>query len=639
MCGIFGWVKNNEPHAGSSIAAFKNSLEMLTHRGPDDEGSWLSPSQKILLGHRRLKILDLSDDASQPMVDAQNKYVVIFNGEIYNFKALRVRLEGMGYSFKSTSDTEVLLYLLIHFGVEEGVKLLDGMFGGAFHNIESGEIWIFRDHLGQKPIYYYLGCDEFIFSSELGPLLSVSGINWVLDRDNFFKYLLMGYYALNQTPIVGIKKLLPGTLLKYSSKQAAVSRWWGPSIPLTPKVTDELSIESFENVFDESCALASTCDVSAGIFLSGGIDSTIVASSLKRVGVDFPIFHVSMADREFDESEKVKFVAKHLDIKNVISIEMNEDLTLNGFEELINKIDEPHGDPGFINAFCLSREAKKNISVAIGGDGADELLAGYLPFKALSIVGLASLCPKAIGVTVSTLLNLAPNNQGYINTVFKIKSVLAGCGVKNNEVLHRWLSAIAEMDAKRLMPQNYKNALELPITKELNLSSIMGSDNLNNFLIYYQNVFLPEFVCHHTDRAGMMNGLEIRSPFLTKSMIEYCNSLPANMKIRNGKLKWILKEVLRKRGFPEYFINQKKQGFTLPLARYLKSSLRRHVDILMQNLDLFEGLINEEEVRRLVLAHFSESENNYRIIYNLLMFSCWKKRYPNLRFNNDVNHE
>lgn len=637
MCGFFGWLCGNRVLSEKELGESRAALRTLAHRGPDGEADW--HDEKIFLGHRRLVIIDKSAAANQPFSDPSGRYILVFNGEIYNYVELRASLTKAGIVFQTQSDTEVLLHVLVSSGVNEGLRLLDGMFAGALYDRETGSLHIFRDHLGQKPLYYFWGDGELLIASELRAILSLPTRDWRIDRDAFRRYVAASYYPWHYTPVEGIRKLLPGTVGAYVNGTFSVSRWWD-SVPGNSEmeISDAQALDDFEDVFDSACGVTMRSDVPVGLFLSGGIDSSLIASSCKKLGFDLATYHVSMSEADYDESSKALRVARHLGITRETQIDMNPQRTMESFGEIMERMDEPHGDPGYINAYRLSKESRPEITVALAGDGADELFAGYLPFKAIRYAPPPNLLPTPLVEAMIWGLGQFPSSDTYLGFNMKLRAFLQGLLAKNSPMIGLWLATAPPQELSALLSAGGRdffdpNSSENVFMPDKTLDAQM--DGLNRFnaqLYFYQKIFLPEFVCHHTDRAGMLNGLEIRSPFLTKRVIEFANRLPARFKMRGGGLKWALKEVLKRRGFPEDIVSQKKQGFTLPVARFLKGGMKNYVDDLLNNVDAFAGEISATDLNRLVDEHLQGRHNHYRLIYNLIVFLAWRKRHPQLRF-------
>jgi len=636
MCGFFGWLSLQDDLSQHQRSLCVRSLTTLIHRGPDSEGQW--NGDRIYLGHRRLSIIDLSDDAAQPMMDDTGRYVLVFNGEIYNYIELRAELESLGEKFHSNSDTEVLLIAFRRWG-KAALTRLNGMFSGAFFDKVKHQLFLFRDNLGQKPLYFCGQSDRFLFASELRALLDIDDRNWFIDRHSFRSYLANGYYHLDTTPIVGIKKLLPGCWIEVDQAGIREGVWWRstPGDGLCDMSLDE-GVYKFDHLFKSSCELALRSDVPVGIFLSGGIDSTLVLDTCLSLKPNINAFTISMGESDYDESKKALNIVKNSASVNHLIFKLNDEAVKDEVVNFLCDMDEPHGDPGFVNALFLSRMVKEYVAVALSGDGADELFYGYLPFKGLSIEPFVQALP-GIKLLKSFINQLHPGD-GYAGLLFKARAYLQAFPSASNLKIPFWLATLSAEELTMLLP-NSKNEFNRFNEKESQFKDIAYLlSNMNNhtsaqkMAYYYQQVFLPEFICHHTDRAAMQHSLEVRSPFLSPELITFANSLPDSLKNNRFELKHILRESLRRRGYSKLISNQAKQGFTFPIARWLKTSLRPLVDDLGDASDWTGGEVDKEYVSLLCQDHLSGRANNFRIIYNLIVFYAWRKRYPKLEFSN-----
>ncbi|MBH76602.1 MAG: asparagine synthase (glutamine-hydrolyzing), partial [Dehalococcoidia bacterium] len=335
----------------------------------------------MYMGHQRLSIIDLSDAAAQPF-QGDERFTLSFNGEIYNYLELRHELASEGRSFYTDSDTEVLLNVLAAWGTA-GLRRLDGMFAGALHDQRTGEHLLFRDPLGQKPLYVHAYDGGIVYGSELRSLLSLPQFSWQLDREAFRSFIAHSYYPWRATPISGVEKLLPGCLIRVQGTSVSHERWW-ESVPGSEPLDlsfDEATSE-FERLFERSCRISMRSDVPVGVFLSGGLDSSLVLDTCQRIAPDVQAFSVSMADEDYDESKKAAIAAAHVGVRQH-SISLDEGTLLESFSALMKSLDEPHGDPGYVNTYFLSQACRPHITVALAGDGADELFAGYAPFKGI----------------------------------------------------------------------------------------------------------------------------------------------------------------------------------------------------------------------------------------------------------------
>lgn len=630
MCGLFGWV-SYERHLGSSeIAAAQQAVASLNHRGPDARGEWID--DLVYMGHRRLSIIDISEESNQPFHDQTGRYVLSYNGEVYNYVELRKELEAQGYRFRTQSDTEVVLVALIAWG-ETALRRFDGMFALAFHDRHTRTHLIARDPLGQKPMYYAGGPAGVIYASELGSLLKLNyaeSWGWTrrLDRSAFRTYLMFGYYPRDMTPVSGIKKLLPGTVMRIESGQIVQTRYWDsvPGDGISPRSMND-AIDEFDELFDRSCHQSMRSDVPYGVFLSGGIDSSLVVQSCQSVNSVIQSYCLAMSEADFDESQKASAVARHLGLANARTFVMDERAVRDGIADCFARMDEPHGDPGLVNAYVLSRAARPFITVALAGDGGDELFAGYAPFAGLAGVSLFDAMPDSIIDGLRRAARLVPGGDGYVDLRFKLNAYLQGFPAADCDRFALWLSALPRDEFHRATGESVEALFAF--VRDL-MMPVAGRSRQQQLLYFYQKVFLPEFVCLHTDRAAMWNSLEVRSPFLSVPLIEFANRLSDSIRMPRGTLKAVPKASLLRRGLPSRIVHQRKQGFTFPLARWLKNDLRSVMDDLLDPAGFDRGLIGMDVVASLRTGHLAGHNNNYRALYNLMAFQAWRRRFPSV---------
>ncbi len=638
MCGLFGWFKfeNNNELSDEEINQARLATSSLKHRGPDDFGEWIKPN--LYMGHQRLKILDLSQKAAQPFLSSDNRYVLSYNGEIYNFIELREELETQGFTFRTDSDTEVFLNAFIAWGPEAFIKM-EGMFAAAIHDTKTSEHYLVRDHLGQKPLYYHPYDDGIAYASELRALMELKNFKWELDKDNFVRFLMASYYGGDKSPLKNVYKLLPGHFIKVKDNEVELKLYWD-SIPGDQLLGVEIeeAVTQFETLFERACKMCMRSDVPYGVLLSGGIDSSMSLRSSLQVNPNVDAFSVGMSEKDYDESDKARQVANHLGVHRHKIFEMNEETVTIEIENFLSNIDEPNGDPAFINMLFLSESCKKDITVAISGDGGDELFAGYITFAGLKFVRLFEVLPRFIQSYLGPLAEIfIPSSDTYLG--LQLKAIAYFQGFPSSRIMRYplWLSTLSLKDISKLCPKQPKEFFEASgvngtiFDYEGTIMEKMKGKTLTQQLLYfYQKVFLPEFICLHTDRASMQASFEIRSPFLTRSIIEFANSLPDNIKLGKNNLKRILKATVDRWSFPTKIVNQKKQGFALPVARWLKTELKPRLDKLTQDETLNE-LMDKKFLNQLIADHLDGKKNNYRILFNLIVFSAWKNKFPQVR--------
>jgi asparagine synthase (glutamine-hydrolysing) len=588
------------------------------------------------LGHNRLSIIDLSDQANQPFLDEDCRYVLVFNGEIYNYLELRSKLVELGVRFRTNSDTEVVLRSFIQYGPDAFLKF-DGMFAIVLFDKREEKLYLVRDFLGQKPLYFYDSPTDLIFSSELRGILALPDFNWRFDRENIYRFLFNSCFMGDTTPVMGVKKLLPGHYCVKDRQGTVIHKYWD-SVP-GEKVAKMDVVEArlqFEELFDHSCKISMRSDVPSGIFLSGGMDSTLVLDKCSQINPEISAFTVQMAEKDFDESAKADEVCRHLKISRIKKYLMNAEALERSIDSYLDFLDEPHGDPGFVNAYFLAQSCCKEIKVGLAGDGADELFAGYIPFKIISQAGVFNgLGRRSIEGLEKVVQKVVPSDDRYMGMQFKILSFLDGFPSTAMTRLPLWLGAAPPETLSLLCPQGPKGFFVRSGDRGTLLDNIcetlgplQGRSNIDIGLYFYQKFFLPEYVCMHTDRAAMQHGLEVRSPFLSLALIEFSNQLPTFFKISNNQLKWLLRDSLRRKNYMPTIYRQKKQGFTFPIARWMRTVMRARLEKALSGDRKIFSLIDRDYVDMLLKQHFGNQRNNYRILFNLLTLSSWLEKYP-----------
>ncbi|MGN7610909.1 asparagine synthase (glutamine-hydrolyzing) [Magnetococcales bacterium HHB-1] len=633
MCGLIGHVCFSHHRLSSEQRDhLRQARDTLAHRGPDAAGEWWN--EQVYMGHRRLSILDLSSAGTQPLSDED--YILTFNGEIYNYLELRQELKTLGYHFKTNTDTEVMLKAL-QLWKEAALPRFDGMFAAALHDKKADRHLLMRDPLGQKPLYYTLNEQGLTYASEPRALLNLPDYTWHLDHAAFHRYLLNGYYARHETPLEEMKKLLPGHILIYDRKKndVVIEQYWD-SIPGKDPldIKEEEALDQFEALFQDACTIAQRADVPSGVFLSGGVDSTLIAATCRQLNPELQTFCVAMGEKDFDESAKADLVNQHLNIAHAHTFTMDDREIQRSMHDFFLTLDEPHGDPGFVNAFFLARSAKSAITVALSGDGGDELFAGYAPFLGLTPEKLIRYFPASLWPLLKKLIPvLIPANDRYLGLQFKMLAYSQGFPASPQHRFPLWLASIPLTELGKLVPDIPHTSLSSSDIQgafgemETLLAPLNDSSRLQQLAYYYQKSFLPDFVCQHTDRASMQFALETRSPFLSPKLIEFANRLPDHLKLRGNTLKYLLRQSCRRRGLPESIYHQKKQGFTFPLARWLKTHLRETMIQALAPEQWPEGLVDRDYIQHLKQQHLSGTRNNYRILYNLIVFQKWYQRY------------
>lgn len=614
MCGLLGLIDYTK---STDEDTFIEMLSCIEKRGPDSEGinSFSQDSCSVLLGHRRLAIQDLSNHGHQPM--KYDNLVTIYNGEVYNFKEIQQELLAEGYFFDSDSDTEVILKAFHCWGIKS-VNKFRGMFAFVIYDIDKQEITIFRDRVGVKPLYYSNTESNFIFSSELEPLLKFPSFDRSLDFEAVSSYLQFGYIHAPKSIFGAAKKLLPGHYLKFNidSKKLDIKCYWNVTDYFEDKfnasnitaITDEL-----ESIIVESFNLRMISDVPVGTFLSGGVDSSLVTAVLQKYS-NMPIntFTIGFEDKNYDESSYAKAIADHLGTNHTEYICKKED-ALEIIKELPKIFDEPFADSSAIPTTLVSKLAKEKVSVILSGDGGDELFCGYSSytlmdkrFTSISKIPFKNSIKKLLDFIPFPLVLLNGINENLYTKFMKFRNILEHDDIANAFKVSNSVFCKEEID--KLISQEYF----------FNEDSISHVSTLEKMMISDFKGYLPDDLLVKVDRATMSVSLEGREPLLDHKIIEFAAGMPISLK----KNKTILKDIL-KRYVPEELFLRKKQGFGIPINSWLRDDLKYLLDqYLNENIVKEYGIFDYKYVADL-LDMFYKGKNDDRKIWTLLMFQMW----------------
>ena len=575
MCGIAGFVA---PRGEAGRDVLERMTRSLAHRGPDAEGYFLDPEWGVHLGHRRLSIVDLSGGA-QPMATTDQALVIVFNGEIYNHSELKAELQSKGCRFQTDhSDTEVLLEGYREWG--EGIlERLNGMFAFAIYDKVHGKLFIARDRFGKKPLYWFQLDGVFAFASELTALMRHPVSPRSESPIALKKYFAYGYIPAPHSVIDGIQKLPGGWCgtLDLANGRWSMRKWWefrlepeSSATQVTPDQCNRWAGELLE-VLDRAVKRRLMSDVPLGVFLSGGIDSSAVAALAARhlPAGRLRTFSVGFTDPSFDELPYAREAAAFIG-----SVHQTEVLDLSRARELIPgllaRLDEPMGDGSLLPTWLLCGFTRRHVTVALGGDGGDELFAGYDPFKALRTADIyASMVPRAIHPALLLLASRLPVSHANISLDFKIKRMLRGLSYGEKIRLPIWMGPL---EPKQI--DDYFGVHTAP--EELYSEAIEAWDSagehaspVDRALQFFTRLYLQDDILAKVDRASMIHGLEARSPFLDLEVINFARKLPHTVKLRGGTTKWILKKALEPI-LPASILYRKKKGFGTPLGQWFR---------------------------------------------------------------------
>ena len=619
MCGIAGFVNRVGLRADRGIV--ERMTATLAHRGPDGDGFYCDGP--AALGHRRLSIIDVAGGA-QPMSNEDNTIWVSYNGELYNEPALRSELEAKGHRYRTSCDTETLVHLYEEEG-PEFVRRLNGMFALAIWDGRRSRLVLARDRMGQKPLYYgSLPGGGLVFGSEPKAILAHPEISRALDRHSLARYLFYEYVPAPDSIWRALKKLSAGHVLTWERGEFGVSRYWNPPVMGSAHAQNlGATAERFWTEFRDSVARHRRSDVPIGVFLSGGVDSSSVAAALCEVepAQSVRTFSIGFEEPSFDESSHARAVARHLGTdhhERTFSVKTACDL----LPEVAVWLDEPFGDASILPTHLLSRFAREQVKVVLGGDGADELLAGYPTFTAERAAGLFRRLPRPAQALAGAAVGRLPVNHGNFSLDFKLKQFLRGAAEPLPLAHQRWLGSFSGGEIARLLVDGDLVGVEFEHLRRC-ATLTECADPLSQSLAMYQDTYLPDDILTKVDRASMACGLEVRAPFLDADLVDFIQVLPPSFKLGRNQTKRLLKHAAASR-LPASILARPKKGFGIPVAAWLRGPLAPLLTGLLGHDRLRrQGLFRPEEVGRRISEHQSGVRDHRKPLWTLLMFQLW----------------
>ena len=635
MCGITGFV-DPKGLVSEPEGVLRAMTDELAHRGPDDEGFFVGDG--AALGHRRLSIIDLGG-GHQPIANEDGSVLVVLNGEIYNFESLREELVARGHVFRTNSDTEAL----VHLYEEKGRALLDdlvGMFALAIWDRRRRSLLLARDRMGQKPLYVKATPTELVFGSELRALMKHPAVPREVDLVALRKYLLYDSVPAPGSILRGVGKLEPGGWLEYRDGTVEQGRYWDlpfaePGVEALgldlPDSDDELAALLWERLV-ESTRLRLISDVPLGVFLSGGIDSSTVVALMAELLPPERIktFAVGFENKSFDESSYARDVARHFGTDHREEL-LQPKVMIDLLPDILGSMSEPLADGSVVPTYLLSRFTRQHVTVALGGDGGDELFLGYPTFLAHKAARLAGILPGAFYRHVMRpAVDLLPVSTDNISFDFKVKRFVEGMGYPRDERHIVWVMGAAPARQRPLLSVEVLEATEgRDLFEDVAnyRARCRPRDDYDRLSYLYSKLYMQDDILVKVDRATMAHGLEARAPFLDHRVVELICALPTRMKLRGRSMKFLLKHMLKGR-VPEHVITRPKKGFGMPIAEWLKGPLRPLVEELLSEDRLRrDGLFDPAGVRALVDAHQQGKADNRKPLWSLLAFQLWHERY------------
>ncbi|MBC7900590.1 MAG: asparagine synthase (glutamine-hydrolyzing) [Saprospiraceae bacterium] len=645
MCGIAGWVNLDKSKSSLDSEAVLHSMcERITHRGPDSEGLWLD--EGVSLGMRRLSVIDLHT-GEQPVYSEGREIVVIMNGELYNYREVRADLEKLGHKFETQTDTEILPHLYQEYG-DALVDHLNGMFAFALWDKRRKKLLIARDRFGEKPLYYGVFDGKLLFASEAKALLAHPSVKPELDLNAMRHYLSFDYVPAPMSIYKGISKLPAAHLLTVENGEINTRRYWnlswakesvppavaggflhenGNTLPTGrvsasfPDTADEL-----KNLLSDAVRMRLVSDVPLGILLSGGIDSSTVAAFATHHATEkVKTFSIGFEEDSFDESKYARQVAKHLSTEHyeeILSAEKAGDL----ISEIGTWLDEPLSDGSLIPTLLLSQFVRKHVTVALGGDGGDELFAGYPMYYGHKVAAVYSSIPQFLrsGV-IEPIVNRLPVSTKNMSFDYKAKRFVAASNYDAITRHHSWFGSFTVNEQKNLLTKEVLESSSGDIyAGARDLLKITDAENeIEQMQFLDMNLYMAEDILTKVDRASMAVSLETRAPFLDPRVGQFAASLPVDYKLKGKVGKYILKEAMKDL-LPKSILHRPKKGFGIPIAEWLKGRLNPLMnDMLAPERLRQQGLFEPEYVRKLIKEHETGVASHHKELWTLLVFQLW----------------
>ncbi len=646
MCGFAGFIDLKAETSESDLRHHVQAMtQSLVHRGPDGFGLWTEAQTGVALGHRRLSIIDLSEHGQQPMVSHSGQYILSYNGEIYNFPELREELTIAGVGpFHGHSDTEIILEAIAEWGIDKALSKFIGMFALALWDRKSRRLILARDRVGIKPLYWGLTENLMIFGSELKALRAHHGWDVRVNQSALASYMRLGYLPAPYTIYENIQKLAPGHYLIFDldNKKTREVHYWDPLQIAQQGVTtrdnfvatDQEAIQHLDELLRQSVKCRMIADVPLGAFLSGGIDSSTVAALMQMQSTQ-PIktFSIGFEEEGYNEAQHAKLVAQHLKTDHT-ELYVTPEQSLNLIPKLPQLYDEPFADSSQIPTYLVSQLARQHVTVSLSGDGGDELFAGYNRYvMGPKLWQNFHRLPKMVRYALQKGINiLPPTTWNRLGAAMPMAPNLLGDKLYK---IHPLLSSLSSSQSfyQELISQWNTPEQLMPGTQEATtvLSQKDNATGLPTFLDRMQywdlTTYLPGDILTKLDRASMAVSLEARVPLLDHRVVEFAWQLPQNMKIRDGKGKWLLRQVLD-RYVPASLIDRPKMGFGVPIDTWLRGPLRDWAeDLLDENRLKQEGFFNPQPIREKWQQHLSNKQNWQHPLWTVLMFQAWKREW------------
>lgn len=622
MCGIAGFVGTGDE------SVLRQMIDSIAYRGPDYQGT--VQNGNVGLAHARLSIIDLDSRSNQPFFTPDGRFGMVFNGEIYNYLDLRDELAQTGkYNFVTTSDTEVVLFAFAEYG-RDFLQKIDGMFALAIYDFEKRELLLAKDRMGKKPLYYTIQQNTLVFASELKAVLKHPAVKRNLNLNTLNAFLTFDYVPVPQTIFENIYQVKGSHYILFNKAfEVCDHTYWRPSFAKSDISYKDAQIQ-LDQLLDSAVDRRMMSDVPLGVFLSGGLDSSTVAYyASKHSSHKLRTFSVGFREKSYDESNYARIVAKQLNSdhhEQILTARQAIDL----IPDVYSKLDEPFADPSIIPTYLLSTFTRQNVTVCLGGDGSDELLAGYPTFISEHLSGGFHALPKSAIQLLDWATDFMPASDKNISFDFKVKQFLKGFEKGRMDTHSLWLGSFGPALKEKLFTQAAKEQITngdgLGVVHEY-AKEVKGEAYFDQLLYSYYRTYLQSDILTKVDRASMYTSLEVRAPFLDTALINFVNSLPKNYKIKGSNVKRILKDTMRGK-LPAEIIDRPKKGFGIPVSLWLKNELRElTTDLLSQKQIEEQGIFSYPVIEKLLSEHQRSKKNNRKLLWNLMIFQMWYRKY------------
>lgn len=619
MCGICGFNWNDK----ELISAMNDSLE---HRGPDQTGIFCNDS--ISLGFRRLSIIDLTEHGSQPMFNEDKSVCLIFNGEIYNFQKLRPELVDRGHIFRGKSDSEVILHAYEEYGID-CVHRLQGMFAFAIYDLKKKSLFIARDRIGIKPLYYYHKNGKLLFASEIKAILQDKTVPREVNDQAVYDYLGFEFVPAPQTMFCDINKLPSGHYLTLQNGTLEIKEYWDLRMASTPTtLTFEEAVEKQKELLNDAVKSHLISDVPLGVFLSGGLDSSSIVALMRRhISGPIKTFTIGYHDKTFSELDYAAIVAKHCETEHQVL--MLDDIKPEYVEKTLYHLDEPMTDLSTVPLYLLCKQAREQVTVCLSGEGADESYAGYDRFKAAKMAAWFNLIPESLRKNViGTLVGMLPDQAQKKGAINMLKRFVEGANLPAEGDHLRWQYFSSENQTRSLFTPKFLDAITPDPFRLVRkyAQRCKDADTVNRQIYLDMRYMMTDSVLMKVDKMSMASSLEVRVPLLDHVLVEFLASLPGEWKLKGMTTKYIFRQALEEL-LPKEIVHRGKQGYSLPVKHLLRGDMKPYMVSLLNDSPLIREKMNRTYVNQLIEEHCAMKHNHNHVLWALMNLSIWHNRF------------